>query len=258
VLAAGLAENLTQVLFRQPFVIQHVRTGLLSCETWNFSYFVFFHHYIINLLSLMLLYFLLLLRVISWFESQKCMIKPYHFFKIQSNPGPVLKCKIRLDRNPVTGSCSTLTFRWRNFMKWPNSMIIIASAVERWTNLQNLVMKRPIWQCSCASPRWRLMLALLRSEIPSGMCAKLRTVAASNNRDHARNLSSRMLVIKFNRSHVNIGRATTSQSLFLLLARATYIMVLFFMHIPFVVNHTINATPLQRLQQHQQHLSINK
>jgi len=30
---------------------------------------------------------------------------------------------------------------------------------------------------------------LLRSEIPSGMSAKLRTVAASNNRDHARNLS---------------------------------------------------------------------
>ena len=27
-------------------------------------------------------------------------------------------------------------------------------------------------------------LVLLRSEIPSGMCAKLRTVAASNNRDH--------------------------------------------------------------------------
>jgi len=30
---------------------------------------------------------------------------------------------------------------------------------------------------------------LLRSEIPSGMCAKLRTMVASNNRDHARNLS---------------------------------------------------------------------
>jgi len=31
----------------------------------------------------------------------------------------------------------------------------------------------------------------LRSEIPSGMCAKLRTVAASNNRDHpTRSLSS--------------------------------------------------------------------
>jgi len=89
---------------------------------------------------------------------------------------------------------------------------------------------------------------LLRSEISSGMCAKLRTVAASNNRDHARNLSSRTLVIMFNRSHVNIGRATKSQSLFLLLSRASYIMVLFFTHIPFVVNHTINATPLERLQ----------
>jgi len=30
------------------------------------------------------------------------------FFKIQSNPDPVLKCKIRLDRDPETGSCSTL------------------------------------------------------------------------------------------------------------------------------------------------------
>jgi len=28
-----------------------------------------------------------------------------------------------------------------------------------------------------------------------------------------------------------------------------YIMVLFFTHIPFVVNHTINATPTERLQQ---------
>jgi len=34
-----------------------------------------------------------------------------------------------------------------------------------------------------------VLLILLRSEIPSGMCAKLRTVAASNNRDHARDLS---------------------------------------------------------------------
>jgi len=33
-----------------------------------------------------------------------------------------------------------------------------------------------------------------------------------------------------------------------LLARATDIMVLFFTHIPFVVNHTINATPPERLQ----------
>jgi len=92
-------------------------------------------------------------------------------------------------------------------------------------------------------------MVLLRSEIPSGMRAKLRTVAASNNRNHARNLSSRTLVIMFNRSHVNIGRAATSQSLLLLLARATHMMVLFFTHIPFVVNHTINGTPPERLQQ---------
>ena len=81
------------------------------------------------------------------------------------------------------------------------------------------------------------------------MCAKLRTVAASKNRDHARNLSLRTIVVTFNRSHVNISRATTSQSFLLLLARATHMMVLFFTHIPFVVNHTINATPPERLQQ---------
>jgi len=48
VLAAGLAEILIQVVFRQPFVIQHVRTRLLSCETWNFLFFIFFHHSVIN------------------------------------------------------------------------------------------------------------------------------------------------------------------------------------------------------------------
>jgi len=40
-----------------------------------------------------------------------------------------------------------------------------------------------------------------------------------------------------------------SQSLLLLLVRAAYIMVLFFTHIPFVVNHTFNATAPERLQQ---------
>jgi len=44
VLQAGAAENLTQVVFRQPFEIQHVRTRLLSCETLNFLFFIFFHH----------------------------------------------------------------------------------------------------------------------------------------------------------------------------------------------------------------------
>jgi len=41
VLAARLAENLTQVVFRQSFVIQHARSRLLSCETWNFLFFIF-------------------------------------------------------------------------------------------------------------------------------------------------------------------------------------------------------------------------
>jgi len=69
---------------------------------------------------------------------------------------------------------------------------------------------------------------------PSGMCAKLRTMAASSNRDHA------------------------SQSLFLLLARATYIMVLVFTHTPLVVNLTINATPPDRLQQHPLFFTTNR
>jgi len=36
-----------------------------------------------------------------------------------------------------------------------------------------------------------------------------------------------------------------------LLVRAIYIWVLFFAHIPFVVNRTLNATPTERLQQAQ-------
>ena len=75
----------------------------------------------------------------------------------------------------------------------------------------------------------RMYHILLRSEIPSGMCAKLRTVAASNNRDHARNLSLRTLVVTFNRSHVNISKATTSQSL-LLFACSRFIYNGFILH----------------------------
>jgi len=42
-----------------------------------------------------------------------------------------------------------------------------------------------------------------------------------------------------------------------LLARATYKMVLFFTHIPFVVNHTINATPPERLQHRIAHMELH-
>jgi len=34
------------------------------------------------------------------------------FLKIHSNPDPVLKCRIRLDRDSETGSCSTLLCFW--------------------------------------------------------------------------------------------------------------------------------------------------
>jgi len=42
VLATGLPENLTQLVVRQTFVIQHVRTRLLNCETCNFWCFYIF------------------------------------------------------------------------------------------------------------------------------------------------------------------------------------------------------------------------
>jgi len=86
--------------------------------------------------------------------------------------------------------------------------------------LQKLSEKLERCQTFYGLPKFKL----LRSEIPSGKCAKLRTAAASNNRDHA------------------------SQSLIISCSRHAYIL-LFFAHIPFVVNHTINATPPERLQQ---------
>jgi len=67
-------------------------------------------------------------------------------------------------------------------------------------------------------------MPVLRSGSPSGMCAKLHTAAASNNRDHA------------------------PRSLYYcLFAPHIYIWVLLFAHIPFVVNWTFNATLTERL-----------
>ena len=67
-------------------------------------------------------------------------------------------------------------------------------------------------------------MILLWSESPSGKCAKLHTVTASNNRDHP----------------------TRSRCLFV----PIYIWVCFFSHIPFMVNRTFNATSTERLQKH--------
>jgi len=64
---------------------------------------------------------------------------------------------------------------------------------------------------------------MFRSEILSGMCAKLRTAAAT---------------IEITRRDYSIIACLGHMHIFL-----------FFVHIPFVVNHTINATPPERLQQ---------
>jgi len=65
----------------------------------------------------------------------------------------------------------------------------------------------------------------LRLESPSGKRAKLHTVAASNNEDHA----PRSLYYRF---------------------FAPHICVLFFAHIPFVVNRAFSAMSAERLQQY--------
>ena len=86
-----------------------------------------------------------------------------------------------------------------------------------------------VWMLNSARPSHPgHSTTLLRSEIPSGICAKLRTVAVSNNRVHM------------------------PWSLYYCLFVPQICMVLFFTHIPFVVNHTINTTPPERLQQYKQ------
>jgi len=67
--------------------------------------------------------------------------------------------------------------------------------------------------------------------------------------------SLRTLVATFNGSQVNIGRASTPRSLFYCLFAPHVSMLLFFTYIPFVVNHTINATPPEKLQQYSTSMS---
>jgi len=64
----------------------------------------------------------------------------------------------------------------------------------------------------------------LRSEIPSSMCAKLRTVAASNNRDHlARSLSSSPLARTINCSPSSQASLDVTHQDHSTIVRATYI-----------------------------------
>jgi len=61
--------------------------------------------------------------------------------------------------------------------------------------------------------------------------------------------SSRTLLLRSIVDIVSITRDYTPRSLYYCLFAPHICMVLFFRHIPFVVNHTCNATPPERLQQ---------
>ena len=111
VLAAGLAEKLTQVVFRQPFVIQHVRTRFLSCETWNFLFsspcnqLVIFDVIVFPLAAFVL------------FRDLSCKIA-------WLNPGPDLRQSGLRDiltiEAPVTSSCSVnhgTPFLWKTLLR---------------------------------------------------------------------------------------------------------------------------------------------
>jgi len=58
-------------------------------------------------------------------------------------------------------------------------------------------------------PATAYLLTLLRSEIPSSMCAKLCTVAASNNRDHG---SQSLLLLLARTTHIHFCSSRTSRS----------------------------------------------
>ena len=56
--------------------------------------------------------------------------------------------------------------------------------MERVAYFKDLMNTVTITPSENRSYNWGKKIQLLRSEIPSGICAKLRTVAASNNRVH--------------------------------------------------------------------------
>ena len=101
-----------------------------------------------------------------------------------------------------------------------------------------------------------IKFALLRSENPSGKCAKLHIVAASKNRDRpTKSLSSSPLASTINcslasQAFLEVTHQDHSIGItLLLLVRAAYIWVLIFANIPFVMNRIFNATLTERLQQ---------
>ena len=114
------------------------------------------------------------------------------------------------------------------FPKFKMAMLILPSEAKA---LLKLFIIRRIRLVELSINKVRMIL--LQSESPNGKCAKLHTVEASNNR-----------------CHVN-------RSLYYCLC-APHIWVLFFVHIPFMVNHTINATSTVGLQQHPLLFTMNR
>ena len=95
-------------------------------------------------------------------------------------------------------------------------------------------------------------IVLLRSKSPSGKCAKLHTVEASNNRDNkTRSLSPSPLASSIKCS---LGSQAlievTHRGHFIMLVHATHLWVFFFAHFPFVVNRAFNTTLTKNFQQY--------
>ena len=149
-----------------------------------------------------------------------------------------------------------------------------------WTNRLQPIGYFASW--FCPQQRTQTIVALGN---PSGMCAKLRTGAANDNRDHASqsllfsllsySQSLYSLIIACSRhEHIFVLRVAISLlSYYCLLAPRIYIqslysliiacsrheyIFLFFALIPFVVNHTINTTPPETLQHYQECLKFEK
>jgi len=118
---------------------------------------------------------------------------------------------------------SFVTFVETRFFKWMNRNVLEPGFKF------DVLPRKTAYKRSLKTSVLLRVLVVLRSESVSGKCVKLYTGAASNNRNHP----TRLL------SGVNS----------LSLVHATYIRVLFFAHIPFLVNYAFNVTPTQRQQQ---------
>jgi len=106
-----------------------------------------------------------------------------------------------------------------------------------------------VWRLNSARPSHPgHSIILLRSEIPRAYAQSLALWQQATIDFTCHDHSSRMLLLRSIVDIVSITRDYTPRSLFYCLFAPHICMVLLFTHIPFVVTHTINATPPERLQ----------